>query len=219
MGYCLACQTWCVQLPLWGWLCFTMFYPFTTCTQRSWLSTWCGATQWLCLAHRMHAKPVSRYLLFGRGTNNTTPHMLHSLLACPMEQLIPVVLHGDEGRGKRRSNTTVFSWESPIGIKGHSSVCTACAPTGSWSPQCAQGHPFKSLLRSNMKSPLMLTALANVFAARHLMENLQDAYAWADHISVGTVWDSCSTMALLSMEITIGWWLWGRKATWSGWVR
>ena len=91
-------------------------------------------------------------LAFWEGYQQYHPTHAAFSLGVPMEQLIPVVLHGDEGRGKRRSNTTVFSWESPIGIKGHSSVCTACAPTGSWSPQCAQGHPFKSLLRSNMKS-------------------------------------------------------------------
>ena len=77
-------------------------------------------------------------------------------LGVPECQLIPIVLHGDEGRGKRRSSTTLVSWESPIGIKGHSSSCGFCKPTMSWSgascsPELEQ-NSFVHLLRSNMKS-------------------------------------------------------------------
>ena len=38
----------------------------------------------------------------------------------PTEHSVPLALHGDEGRGKRRTNTLIVSLEAPLGIK------TAC---------------------------------------------------------------------------------------------
>lgn len=72
----------------------------------------------------------------------------------PLDRLLPIALHGDEGRGKRRSQTTVFSIESVIGIKGHSSNCDDCRPIGLWNaPYGEDGyqHPFVHCLRHNMK--------------------------------------------------------------------
>ena len=72
----------------------------------------------------------------------------------PLDRLLPIALHGDEGRGKRRSQTTVFSIESVIGIKGHSSNCDDCHPVGLWNaPYGEDGyqHPFVHCLRHNMK--------------------------------------------------------------------
>ena len=143
-------------------------------------------------------------LAFWEGYREYHPTHAAFSLGVPMEQLIPVVLHGDEGRGKRRSNTTVFSWESPIGIKGHSSACTACAPAGSWSPECAQGHPFKSLLRSNMKSHSFLQHWPIIFTQ---CLRLSLSHFCRDSLRL------CSTMASLQMEIIIEWWLLGRKVT------
>ena len=104
--------------------------------------------------HYLHPKKMMEYLLkthpvvlfgsmdpgkareslvaFWEGYKQHHPDHLAFSLGVPSHQLLPIVLHGDEGRGKRRSNTTVFSWESPIGITGHSSVCSDCKPVGSW---------------------------------------------------------------------------------------
>lgn len=45
-----------------------------------------------------------------------------------LSRVIPVCLHGDEGRGKRRSQTTVVSFESVLGMKGDPTPCNECRP-------------------------------------------------------------------------------------------
>ena len=44
-----------------------------------------------------------------------------------LHRVIPVSIHGDEGRGKRRSNTSVCSFEAVIGWKGNTSICSICS--------------------------------------------------------------------------------------------
>ena len=45
-----------------------------------------------------------------------------------LSRTIPVCLHGDEGRGKRRSQTTVCSFEAVLGMVGVSNQCNDCKP-------------------------------------------------------------------------------------------
>lgn len=45
-----------------------------------------------------------------------------------LSRVIPVCIHGDEGRGKRRSQTTVVSFESVLGMKGDPTPCNECRP-------------------------------------------------------------------------------------------
>lgn len=50
-----------------------------------------------------------------------------------LNRVVPISWHGDEGRGKRRGNTIVISWEATIGIetehhiKKGNKFCTNCA--------------------------------------------------------------------------------------------
>lgn len=99
-------------------------------------------------------KAEQSLLAFWEGFKQYHPTHETFTLGLPLNKTIPILIHGDEGRGKRRSNTTVVSWESAIGIKGHSSVCTHCKPTSLWDTSVSgeRGHPFIHLLRSNLKS-------------------------------------------------------------------
>ena len=126
--------------------------------------------------HYLHPKKLMEYLVQKHpivvfGTNKADKaeqsllafwegfklyHPTHEVFTSglPLKQTIPALVHGDEGRGKRRSNTTVVSWESAIGIKGHSSMFTTCKPACLWDTSLGgeMQHPFIHLLRSNMKS-------------------------------------------------------------------
>lgn len=103
-----------------------------------------------------HQKAQQSLVAFWKGYSQYHPTHEAFALGEPLHRLIPVALHGDEGRGKRRSQTTVFSMEAVLGIKGHSSECCKCVPVGSWDPpygmDSEQPHPFLHLLRHNMKS-------------------------------------------------------------------
>lgn len=46
-----------------------------------------------------------------------------------MARVVPICLHGDEGRGKRRSQTTVVSWECVLGMVAAPTRCSQCKPT------------------------------------------------------------------------------------------
>ena len=93
---------------------------------------------------------------FWKGYSKYHPTHEAFSLGEPFHLLIPLMLHGDEGRGKRRSNTTVFSMEAVLGVKGHSSQCCTCVPVGSWDApygnETEPQLPFLHLLRHNMKS-------------------------------------------------------------------
>ena len=128
--------------------------------------------------HYLHPKKLLTYLLEEQpmtifGTNDPVKaaeslnafwtgfrqyHPLHHAfsLGVPLDRLIPICIHGDEGRGKRRSQTTVFSIESLLGLKGYGSSCDECCPQQSWDAPYGEvdglHHPFQNLLRHNMKS-------------------------------------------------------------------
>lgn len=85
-------------------------------------------------------------------------HPGHEIFSmCPdtsqLQRVLPIAVHGDEGRGKRRSNTTVVSWEAVLGVKGHTSVCRSCMPATNWfSCHDSAGTRKAKSLTSNMKS-------------------------------------------------------------------
>ena len=136
----------------------------------------CGDGSFLDI-HYMHPRSLLEYMLENHpvtifGTADKTKakeslnafwqgyHSYHSTheafsLGQPVHRIIPMAVHGDEGRGKRRSQSTVFSLESVLGIKGHSSVCGECHPVASWeAPYGETGdwqHPFLHRLRHNLK--------------------------------------------------------------------
>ena len=70
-----------------------------------------------------------------------------------MTRVIPICLHGDEGRGKRRSQTTVVSWECCLGMTGVATQCSGCKPAclpedpgNGWG-----GNPLSKELVCNLK--------------------------------------------------------------------
>ncbi len=69
-------------------------------------------------------------------------------------RVVPFCIHGDGGRGKKRSNTTVMSWEAVIGWKGCSSSCSTCSPfhldVSKMKTRCRK-LPHSRRLRLNMK--------------------------------------------------------------------
>ena len=103
----------------------------------------------------MNAKLASHWLLFGMDTHSTTALMKFFLLDSQEIDWLPMAVHGDEGRGKRRSQAVLFSLESVLGIKGHSSCCHDCAPLLAWNAPYGEAdglqHPFQHLLRHNIK--------------------------------------------------------------------
>lgn len=93
-----------------------------------------------------HDKAEQSLTAFWNGFSHY--HSTHEVcsLGEPMHHLIPVTVYGDEGRGKRRPQSTAFSLESLIGIKGNSSVCSECTTIMSWDAPYGeddgQQHPF-----------------------------------------------------------------------------
>ena len=70
----------------------------------------------------------------------------HDDLSC----CIPVLLHGDEGKGKRRSNTTVVGFQAVLGMMKPNPVCRTCSPSNlKPAKKTVSGNLAK--LRSNMK--------------------------------------------------------------------
>ena len=80
-------------------------------------------------------------------------HEVYRLFENELRWCIPIAVHGDEGRGKRRSNTTVVSWEAVLGLKGKSS-CDECVPSHmnlSEEQRDIDVHATAKSLRSNMQ--------------------------------------------------------------------
>ena len=76
-----------------------------------------------------------------------------------LSRVIPVAIHGDEGKGKRRSNTTVVSFESVLGMKSKVKLCTTCCPTHlevptdfDFTDRRSKEDPLVKELFSNMQS-------------------------------------------------------------------
>ena len=67
-----------------------------------------------------------------------------------LRRVVPINIHGDEGRGKRRSNTTICSFEAMIGWTGEISVCSKCNPVHAVAPSVNMPLTAKHL-KSNMK--------------------------------------------------------------------
>ena len=68
-----------------------------------------------------------------------------------MGKVIPVCLHGDEGRGKRRSQTTVVSWESVLGMAAKPINCNTCKASISTEEQQCGENPLCQQLVCNLK--------------------------------------------------------------------
>ena len=56
-------------------------------------------------------------------------HEAFSVHADRLHRVIPLAMHGDEGRGKRRSQTVVVSLESIFGMVGAEARCSTCRPS------------------------------------------------------------------------------------------
>ena len=132
----------------------------------------CGDGSFLDI-HYMHPRSLLEYMLENHpvtifGTADKTKakeslnafwqgyHSFHSTheafsLGQPVHRIIPMAVHGDEGRGKRRSQSTVFSLESVLGIKGHSSSVQKSAALRSFSKSFFNYKNAKSYVWSNSK--------------------------------------------------------------------
>ena len=136
----------------------------------------CEDGSWICIGY-LHPKNMLEYLiskhpitLLGvpdlevgkshcyafwksyRDFHGTHEVFNHFASEAQLSHIIPVALHGDEGRGKRRSNTTVASWEAVLGHKGHLSECGDCVPTHLDPIPHADGQNLLAhKLKSNMK--------------------------------------------------------------------
>ena len=88
-----------------------------------------------------------------RGYHPT--HQVFQSHAGHLHRVIPLAIHGDEGKGKRRSNTTLVALEAVIGCKGETRACTECKP--SWvnlanlGPRACDEHFISKTMRTNMK--------------------------------------------------------------------
>lgn len=83
-------------------------------------------------------------------------HPTHAVYAhhTDLARVIPVALHGDEGKGKRRSNTTLLSFESVLGFVKKFQPCSTCCPTFLKEPvhKCPRvANPMIKSLFTNMK--------------------------------------------------------------------
>lgn len=119
--------------------------------------------------HYLHPRKLLEYLLAKKpevihgGDANSIPafweaykgyHSDHEafLTHGDLSHVIPICIHGDEGRGKRRSQTTVVSWESVLGLAEGPVPCRECKPgsldvdQGSW-----DGNPLSRWLVCNLK--------------------------------------------------------------------
>ena len=56
-------------------------------------------------------------------------HEVFSVHANHLGRVIPLAMHGDEGTGKRRSQTVVVSLESIFGMVGGKARCSTCRPS------------------------------------------------------------------------------------------
>ena len=73
-----------------------------------------------------------------------------------LQRVIPLAIWGDEGKGKRRSSTTLVSLEAVIGCKGQTCSCKTCQPSSTdlsqFGPLGDDQHLIAKQLRTNMKS-------------------------------------------------------------------
>lgn len=73
-----------------------------------------------------------------------------------LSHVIPLALHGDEGKGKRRSSTVIASLEAVVGIKGREDTCQSCQPSyldlSVWGDCEIGDHATAKALKTNMKS-------------------------------------------------------------------
>ena len=102
-------------------------------------------------------------LLFGSGGVESLPafwhaynmyhsgHRIFSDHHC-FDRIIPLAIHGDEGRGKRRSSTTVVFCEAVLGVKGKVNKCS-CHPThlDSYQEPDDELHRLAKALQCNLK--------------------------------------------------------------------
>ena len=75
-------------------------------------------------------------------------HEVYGAHSGHLNRVIPIALHGDEGRGKRRSSTTVFSFESVLGAFGDRTPCSTCAGSR---VEAYQGDPRARRLVCNLQ--------------------------------------------------------------------
>ena len=74
-----------------------------------------------------------------------------------LSRVIPVLWRGDEGRGKRRGNTTVISLEAALGawtdwrLKTRQPTCTGCCPP----PELLQRFPPRNEVDADVKARIL----------------------------------------------------------------
>ena len=100
-------------------------------------------------------KKMAQQLLRDFWSNYREYHPQHDIyihLADYVSNTVPVLWHGDEGRGVRKGNTTVCSLESPFGLDTCNADCYntfACCPqtqSDDWSSRQNYNHKFHSFL-------------------------------------------------------------------------
>ena len=112
---------------------------------KAYVSLWWTWSLW-------HGKDLQSFL--GILQYHST-HQIFQTHAGHLHRVIPLAIHGDEGKGKRRSNTTLVALEGFIGCKGETCGCTKCKP--SWinlanlGPRAFDEHLISKTMRTNMK--------------------------------------------------------------------
>ena len=84
-------------------------------------------------------------------------HRVYSEHGSTLPYVLPIAVHGDEGRGKRRANTSIISIEAILGIFSaihhrEDKLCSACQPEKS------RANPH---LQATCKPPARATAFCN----------------------------------------------------------
>lgn len=83
-------------------------------------------------------------------------HPVFEAHAGVLDHVIPLAIWGGEGKGKRRSTTTLVTLEACIGIKGSSCGCKECTPSNldvsQWGPTGDDEHLLAKQIRTNMKT-------------------------------------------------------------------
>jgi hypothetical protein len=104
-------------------------------------------------AHSVHGGVPNAIAAFWECYEKVHPSHETFVTHSDFAKVIPVCLHGDEGRGKRRSQTAVVSFECVLGMAGKPIKCTSCKPTSlpendgdGWA-----GNPLCEQLVCNMK--------------------------------------------------------------------
>eukprot|EP00438_Fugacium_kawagutii_P018696 Skav214160 [mRNA] locus=scaffold945:141312:142163:+ [translate_table: standard] len=83
-------------------------------------------------------------------------HLVFQTHSENLHRVVPLALWGDDGKGKRRSNTTLVALEAVIGCKGETSGCRTCSPCcldlSQYGPRGDDHFLLAKRLRTNMKS-------------------------------------------------------------------